>query len=148
MAAATAVESTTAAMETAATTVEASTGTVETASTVIAAANLTVSYVPAAAVVAMTAVITVAAVSAPTRASPVSGATPIAAAIPRAGANEEAAGEPARAVVAVGCASVRVVSIVSVSADGSWAHVPRSDSNADDNALRMRVRRDRQAKSE
>lgn len=137
--AATAVEASTAAMEAAIT--------VESASTVEPAA-VSVFYETAATVVAMAAPVPVAAVPAPSPASPVSWATPIAAAEPRAGADEDAAREPAGAVITVGRACVRVIPVITVSANGSCADVSWSDSYAYHNALRVRVWRYRQTKSE
>jgi hypothetical protein len=48
--------------------------------------------------------------------------TPIAAVIPRAGTDEDSAGEPARTVVAIGRACVRIIGIVAVRADRSRSH--------------------------
>ena len=140
VAAATAVEASTTTMEAAAT-VETPTGTVEGASTV-KPANFTTSSEPAAAIEA------VAAVPTPSGASPVSRATPEAAVKPRAGADENTTGEPARAVITVGRARVRVIRVVTVGANGSWPDVPGPDSHAHDNALRVGVWRYCQTKSE
>ena len=60
---------------------------------------------------------------------------------PRTGADENAAGEPARTVVAIRRAIVRVIAIVSVLAHGSRADVAGTDSNAYHDSLRVRVRR-------
>lgn len=77
--------------------------------------------------------------------APVTRASVIAAAEPRAGADEQAAGEPARAVVPVGSASVGVVTIVAVGADGSSTHITGTDSDAHRETLSMSIRSDRQA---
>jgi hypothetical protein len=61
---------------------------------------------------------------------------------PRAGSNEDAAREPARAVVAIRRARIRVIWVVAVSADRSGT-VSRANSNSDSDAdsyLRVRVR--------
>ena len=77
--------------------------------------------------------------SAPTRASPAGTAVEAASAVeavePRAGADEDAADEVVRAVVAVGCARVRSVGVVAVSADRSWTHWTDTNSEGD---LRVR----------
>jgi hypothetical protein len=57
---------------------------------------------------------------------------------PWASADKDATGKPIRAVVAVRRAGVRIVSIVTVVADGSFidiAGIAGSDSNADRNSL-------------
>ena len=114
----------------------------EAGTAVITAANLTMSYIAVARVAASIAV------AAPTRASPVARASIIAATEPRASTDENAAGEPARAVVAVGSACVRVIRIVTVGADGSRTNVSGADPDAHGNSLRMGVWSYRQAKSE
>ena len=77
--------------------------------------------------------------STPTRASPagttVEAASAVEAVEPRAGADEDAADEVVRAVVAVGCARVRSVRVVAVSADRSWTHWTDTNSEGD---LRVR----------
>ena len=55
---------------------------------------------------------------------------------PRASSDKEATGEPARTVVAVRRAGVRVISVVTVSADGSFTYIAGADSNADRHSLR------------
>lgn len=76
-----------------------------------------------------------------TGASPIAGATVEASTKPRAGSDEDAAGEPARAVVTIGRASVWVIPVVAVGANGSWAHVARTDAYTDHDALSISVRR-------
>ena len=73
--------------------------------------------VAAAAIIATTSVVTVAIVTAPT----VEAAAIVAAVEPGAGADEDAADEVIRAVEAVGCAGVRIVAVVTISAGGRWA---------------------------
>src|SRR6267154_1155796 len=62
-------------------------------------------------------------------------ATAIVAAVPRAGANKDTADKVIRTVEAIRCASVGVVVVVTVRANGSCADVAvaRSDSDADGN---------------
>lgn len=56
-------------------------------------------------------------------------------------ADENAAREPVRAVIAVGCASVGIIAVIAIGTDGSWAVINRaSKSNAEGDALGMRVR--------
>jgi hypothetical protein len=78
--------------------------------------------------------------AAPKATSAETGTSAEAAAEPRASSDKEAAGEPARTVVTVGCASVRVISIVAVGASGSWPIVARSDAHANHHALGACVR--------
>jgi hypothetical protein len=54
---------------------------------------------------------------------------------PRARSDEDAVGEPTRAVVTVRRARVRVISIVTVLADRSFTDIAGADSNADRNSL-------------
>jgi hypothetical protein len=68
---------------------------------------------------AVAATISVAAAIAPTAATPITATTPVAV-IPRAGADKDAADEPARTVVAVRCASIRVVRVIAPAAHRSW----------------------------
>jgi len=70
-----------------------------------------------------------------------------AAAEPRACADEKAAREPARAVVAIRRAGVRVIPVVAVGANGSRTDIPRPDAHAHDNALSASVRRQGQGRS-
>lgn len=81
----------------------------------------------------------------PIAATTVEAAVPIEASVkPRASADKDATGKPIRAVVAVRRARVRIVSIVTVLADGSFtdiAGIARPDSNADRNSLCTRERR-------
>jgi len=68
-------------------------------------------------------------------------ATSAVAAEPRAGAEKDASGEPARAIVAVRCARVWGIGVVSVGACGSGTNIARAaDSNADRNSLGVCVR--------
>ena len=77
--------------------------------------------------------------SAPTRASPagttVEAASAVEAVEPRAGADEDAADEVVRAVVAVGRAGVGRIRVVAVSADRSWTNWTDTNSEGD---LRVR----------
>lgn len=59
----------------------------------------------------------------------------VAAVIPRAGSNEHAAYKPVRAVVAIGRARVRIISVVAIRADGSRtdAGINRTNTNANGN---------------
>ena len=59
---------------------------------------------------------------------------------PRAGTDEETTGEPARTVVSVRCAGIRVIPVVSVGADRSRADISRTDANTDCDALSVSVR--------
>ena len=59
---------------------------------------------------------------------------------PRAGTDEETTGEPARTVVSVRCAGIRVIPVVSVGADRSRADIARTDANTDCDALSVSVR--------
>lgn len=87
------------------------------ATTVVPAAIAiaTVSVVTSASVIPMT--IEAAAVIAPT----VEAATVVAAVVPGAGADEDAADEVVRSVVAVRSAGVRIVAVVTKGADRRWA---------------------------
>src|SRR6266404_3496616 len=59
---------------------------------------------------------------------------------PGAGAEEDAAVEPFRAVIAVGSAGVGIIIVIAIGADGSWAVIDRpSKSNAEGDALGVRV---------
>jgi len=60
---------------------------------------------------------------------------------PRASSDEDATGEVARTVVAVRRAGIRVIPIVSVSADRSRADIARTNAHADCDALSIGVRR-------
>jgi hypothetical protein len=65
---------------------------------------------------------------------------PEAKAPPGSGADEDAALKPIRAVIAVGSAGVRIIIVVTISA-GGWAVIDRpSKSNAEGDALGVRVR--------
>jgi hypothetical protein len=65
---------------------------------------------------------------------------------PRAGADEGAALEPIRAVIAVGSAGIWVVIVVAIGASGRRAVIDgRSKSNAEGDALSVRVRSREQA---
>jgi len=59
---------------------------------------------------------------------------------PRAGADEETTGEPARTVVSIRCAGIRVIPVVSIGADRSRADVTRTDADTDCDALSVSVR--------
>jgi hypothetical protein len=65
---------------------------------------------------------------------------------PWASADEDAALEPIRAVIAVGSAGIWVVIVVAIGASGRWAVIDgRSKSNAEGDALSVRVRSREQA---
>jgi hypothetical protein len=81
----------------------------------VAAARVTYS---AAISYAVAATISVAAAIAPTAATPVAAPTPVPV-IPRASADKDAADEPARTVVAIGCASIRIIVVVPPAANWS-----------------------------
>jgi hypothetical protein len=68
-----------------------------------------------------------------------------AAAEPRASTDEHATGEVARTIVTIRRAGIRVIPIVSVRADRSWADVARTDAHADCDALSISVRRQSQS---
>jgi hypothetical protein len=53
--------------------------------------------------------------------------------IPRAGADKHAAYEPVWPVITIRCASVRIIPIVAVGADGTNARVNRTDANSHGN---------------
>jgi hypothetical protein len=59
----------------------------------------------------------------------------VAAAIPRAGTDEHAACKPVRAVVAIGCARVRIIPVIAIRTDGSRtdAGIDRTNANAHGN---------------
>jgi hypothetical protein len=119
-----------------------------TASVEVAAAIAAIesTSIPAATVVAIsTTVVTATIVAAPVAVSMIA----VVAVIPRAGADEDADDEPIRSVVAVGRASVWVVVVVAVGADGRRAIVIRgADSDAHNNALGVRGRCGEEANSE
>ena len=118
----------------AATTVKSATAAVETIAAMeaaVTAAETFMAVVSTVAVVAAMSIVTVAIISATT----VEAATIVAAVEPRAGADEDAADEVVRSVVAVRCAGVRIVAVVTVGAgrrraDGAvnWAY-PDADAN-------------------
>jgi len=76
--------------------------------------------------------------SAPTAPAPTTSAP--ASVEPRACSDEQSAGEVARTVVSVRRTGIRVIPIVAVSADRSWANVPRADADAHSKALSASVR--------
>jgi hypothetical protein len=137
------VESTATTMEVAATTVEAASDLAMS----IEAVAIMPPNVPVAIVIPVAAVPPIAIV-APVAMAPISRASIEATMEPRASAYEDAAGEPARTVIAVGRACVRVIRVVAVGAEGSWSDVAWADSHAHDNPLPMGVRCDRQANAE
>jgi hypothetical protein len=77
----------------------------------------------------------------PTVAATITRASVDAAVEPRASTDEQATGEVARTVVTIRCAGVRVIPIVAVGADRSWADVARTYAHADCDALSISVRR-------
>ncbi len=135
------------------TAVESATATVEVATTVEAASAVIIAAVEAVVAIAAmepasnlamsveaAAIIPPVATVAPVSMSPVSRASIEAAMEPRACADEHAAREPARPVIAVGSACVRVIRVVAVGAGGSWSDVTWADSHAHDHPLCMSVR--------
>ncbi len=69
--------------------------------------------------------------------------------IPGPGADEDAAGEPIRSIEAVGCAGVRIIVVVAISADGRGAVIGRAaNSDAEGDALGLRVRSGKETNSE
>jgi hypothetical protein len=131
------------------TAVESATATVEVATTVEAASAVIIAAVAIAAMepasnlamsVEAAAIMPPVATVAPVSMSPVSRASIEAAMEPRACADEDAAREPARPVIAVGSACVRVIRVVAVGAGGSWSDVTWADSHAHDDPLGMSVR--------
>jgi hypothetical protein len=137
------VESTATAMEIAATTVEAASDLAMS----IEAVAIMPPIVPVAIVIPVAAVPPIAIV-APVPMAPISRTSIEATMEPRASAYEDAAGEPARTVIAVGRARVRVIRVVAVGADRSWSDVAWADSHAHDNPLCTGVRYGRQANAE
>jgi hypothetical protein len=89
---------------------------------------------------------TVEAVTAPAVAAAKTASAPTAVE-PWASADEEAAREVARAVVAVRRARVGIIPIVTVGADGSRTNIPRTDSYTHRKALSASVRRKGQGRS-
>ena len=123
-------------------TVESTAATVEIAATAMEAASDLAMSIEAVAIMPPIALV------APVAMAPISRASIEAAMEPRAGTDEDAAGEPARTVIAVGRACVRVRRVVAVGADGSWSDVAWADSYSHDNPLCVSVRCDRQANAE
>jgi hypothetical protein len=87
----------------------------------------------AIAIAAVAAAITVAAPISPATVTPTAAPAPV---VPGSGANEEAAGEPARTVIAVGSARIRVIRIVApIASRGTIGigrvHHRRTDANTD-----------------
>lgn len=145
----TAAVAATTAMESATATVEVAT-TVEAASAVIIAAVAIGAMEPAsdlAMPVEAPAIMPPVATVTPVSMSPVSRASIEATMEPRACTDEDAAREPARPVIAVGSACVRVIRVVAVGADGSWSEVTWADSHTHDDPLCMSVRCYGQAKT-
>src|SRR5208282_5664922 len=60
--------------------------------------------------------------------------------IPGPGADKDAAREPARAIVAIGCASIRSVRVIAVSANRWASHDTDAADSDSDSDLRLRVR--------
>ena len=63
---------------------------------------------------------------------------------PRAGTDEQPAGEVARTVVTIRRAGIRVIPVVSVSANRGWAHIARANADSHCKTLGISVRRQRQ----
>jgi len=142
------------------TAVESATATVEVATTVDAASAVIIAAVEAVVAIAVmepasnlamsveaAAIMSPVATVTPVSMSPVSWASIEATMEPRACTDEDAAREPARPVIAVGSACVRVIRVVAVGADGSWSEVTWADSHAHDDPLCMSVRCCSQAKT-
>src|ERR1700730_12488416 len=112
------------------------------ASTAIAVAAVEVTAAVAAIETALIAAATiVAALAATAVATAIAvSATVVAAPVPGTGADEDAACEPVRAVVAVGSAGVRIIIVVAVSADWRGAVIDgRADAHAEGDALSVGV---------
>ena len=142
------------------TAVESATATVEVATTVDAASAVIIAAVEAVVAIAVmepasnlamsveaAAIMSPVATVTPVSMSPVSRAPIEAATEPGACTDEDAAREPARPVIAVGSACVRIIRVVAVGADRSWSDVTWADSHAHDDPLRMSVRCYGQAKT-
>src|SRR5260370_12545944 len=100
------------------------TAAVEVAATIAAIESMSI---PAAAVVAISpTVVTATILAAPVAVRMIAVVT----VIPRSGADEDAAGEPIRSVIAVGGARVRIIVVIAIGADGSRL-VIRWTSNTD-----------------
>lgn len=113
--------------------------TVETTAVEIAAAIAVIksTSVPASAIVPAAAIISTATVTVSAAVVAVS----VIAVVPGAGADEDAAYEPIRPVIAVGRAGVRSIVVIPIGADRSWAVIGRrSKSNAESDVLGARVR--------
>jgi hypothetical protein len=146
---------TAASVEAAATTVEAATAHCSTAAHCAAVESTTDRYMRRGAMeaadratsdVAVTMPAVSAAVPSVAGTSPVTRASP-AAVEPRTSADEDAAGEVARAVVTVRRARVWIISIVAVGANRSRSDIPRSYADAHDHALGASVRCESQGSS-
>jgi len=74
--------------------------------------------------------------------APIETGPPIIAMVPRAGPNEDSADEPVRTVVAIGCASVRVIPVVAI---GAYRGVTVTAANSNGNP-NLCPRRSRQRK--
>jgi hypothetical protein len=114
--------------------------TVTTATITVAAVEVStaIAMIEAASVAAMT-VIAVSAAAVTVSATVV--ATTVIAVIPGAGADEDAAGEPVRAVVTIGRTGVGIVVVVAVGADWRGTVIGRrSESHTEGDALSVRVR--------
>jgi len=78
-------------------------------------------------------------------------ATPVAVAPsmePRAGADEHAAHEPIRSVVAIGGAGIRIIPVIAVGANRRGANIGRTHAYSNDHSLRIRKRSEKQANPE
>jgi hypothetical protein len=64
---------------------------------------------------------------------------------PRPGANKDSAREPAWSIVAVRCAAIRVIVVVTVRARRRRPHIARTNSYLDANALGMGIRCNQQS---
>ncbi len=51
--------------------------------------------------------------------------------VPRARADKDSAGKPVRAIVAVGCASIRIIRVIAVSASWRASHIARANAHSD-----------------
>jgi hypothetical protein len=114
-----------------------------TATIAVAAVEVTtaVAAIEAASIAAVTVITAAAVISATVAVSAAVVAVSVIAVEPGAGADEDAAGEPIRTVVAVGCAGVRIIIVVAISTDWRGAVIGRgANSNAEGDALGLYVR--------
>jgi len=102
--------------------------------------------IPAAAVVAISPTVVTATIVAAPVAVRMIAVVPV---IPRSGADEDAAGEPIRSVIAVGGAGVRIIVVIAIGADGSGPVIHgTSYTDAKGDALGVRARGREQTNTE